>query len=598
MNAKQRSTLQALPTSENVWLCVVRRMPAWVNDGHAKPSRPLLVMIIDVADGTIVGDNVVATGKSLQTIVDQTLQSAMLSPKVSGKMPSRPVGIVFERADVLATQQEELQALGIGTQLEPVMPEVDNLLREMAESIGKGPPISGVIELLAHDLDATRRFFADAAEFYRRAPWQAVFNAHVIEVRFPAQALPQWVVIMGNGGEEFGIALYKSLDALNAQFSDDQVAYLASGSTQTAVTFNKPWDGASFADLDAIEMHGFEIAGEPAYPMLLSMILKGKPKMVPAARADLDTLQALLHVLPDFVLSSQHMDAGKQLPIPAATTVSLAEGYAAPSMALTFPAPGLTNRPPMRGDDAPSAYHPDNIPPELADAFRELEQILGSRAAPPKRSAPATKSATKPTTKKRPAKPIGPKDWVRLKVSLRGSAPLIWRRIEVPADIQLDKLHAVLQAAVGWFNGHLHQFYKRAGRGRDIQFYGMPDPENDLDGPSSIDERTVRLNELIGVREGKLVYEYDFGDSWEHELVIERVIASDQVPSHVRCIDGARACPPEDVGGVYGYRDFLEAIADAGHSQHAELLEWVGGEFDPAAFNPEQVSARMRHIKL
>lgn len=590
MNAKQLSKLQALPASENIWLCVVRRMPAWVDEGRSKPTRPLLVLVIDVADGTIMSDNTAATGKSLQTIVSQTLQAAMQTPRVSDKAACRPVGVVFERADVLATQQADIQALGIGTQLEPVMPEVDALLHEMAASIGQREPITAVIELLEHDLDATQRFFAAAAEFYRRAPWATVFNAHVIEVRTPPEAAPQWAVIMGNGGEEFGVALYKSLDALNAQFTEDQEAYLESGSTQAAVTFNLPWNGTPFADLDAIEMHGFEIAAESAYPMLLRMIMDDRPHMVPVERDDLDTLQALLHVLPDFVQSPQQMDARTHLPKPAAATLPLPEGFATSAIALTFPAPGLIVRPPMRGEDAPRVFRADNIPADLAATFSELEQILERKTNVPAQSASVPRKPIK--------KQAGPNDWVRVKVSLLRSEPLIWRRIEVPADIRLDKLHEVLQRTMGWYDSHLHQFYKRSGLRRDIEFFGLPDPDHDFDGPPTIDERTVRLNELIGVREGKLIYEYDFGDSWEHELVIERVLAPDQVPTHPRGVDGARACPPEDVGGVPGYRVFLEAIADAKHPQHKELLKWVGGSFDPLAFDPDQVSARLRHIKL
>jgi len=148
--------------------------------------------------------------------------------------------------------------------------------------------------------------------------------------------------------------------------------------------------------------------------------------------------------------------------------------------------------------------------------------------------------------------PAAPTSIFQLKVTLEEISPPIWRRILVPSNLTLDKLHAVLQKAIGWTNSHLHQFTMHERR--------IGDPRVDEEaGPQLEDERKVRLGHLLD--EGKrCIYEYDFGDGWTHELLVEKVLVPDERIQYPSCIAGARACPPEDVGGVGGYEDFLEAL--------------------------------------
>jgi len=107
----------------------------------------------------------------------------------------------------------------------------------------------------------------------------------------------------------------------------------------------------------------------------------------------------------------------------------------------------------------------------------------------------------------------------------------------------------------------------------------------------------VRLDQILSVPGRKIVHEYDFGDGWEHTIVLEKIIAPDPKARYPRCLDGARACPPEDCGGIYGYGDFLEAIKNPDHEQHEEMLEWIGGEFDPEEFDPEAVNQSLKSIR-
>ena len=186
------------------------------------------------------------------------------------------------------------------------------------------------------------------------------------------------------------------------------------------------------------------------------------------------------------------------------------------------------------------------------------------------------------TGKPRP-KAGNPQSIHQLKVTLRHISPPVWRRIQVPSDASLGELHFILQTAMGWSDGHLHLFSVRGATyadGRIEAPWGTP-PK---------DENRARLARVapVGTR---LLYEYDFGDGWEHVLVVEEVFPATPGVTYPRCVAGQRACPPEDCGGSPGYTNLLEAVADPDHPEHKELLDWIGAEFDPEAFDPEVVNA-------
>jgi hypothetical protein len=111
-----------------------------------------------------------------------------------------------------------------------------------------------------------------------------------------------------------------------------------------------------------------------------------------------------------------------------------------------------------------------------------------------------------------------------------------------------------------------------------------------------MDERLVLLSEIATTAIRKFVYEYDFGDSWEHEILVEKILPAEAETAYPLCLRGKRACPPEDVGGVWGYEEFLEAIGDPTQEEHESYLEWVGGDFDPEAFDLEETNQRLREI--
>ncbi len=181
----------------------------------------------------------------------------------------------------------------------------------------------------------------------------------------------------------------------------------------------------------------------------------------------------------------------------------------------------------------------------------------------------------------------------KLKVTLAGTRPPIWRRLRVRSDITFRDLHEIIQRAMGWEGYHLHAFRLGDLRVGAPEVGGLEDLE---------DERQIALCEVIPGEGFEFEYEYDFGDGWIHHVLVEEAIAPEALeapeegPLYAECLGGRRACPPEDVGGIWGYAEFLKAIRNPKHPEHEERLEWIGGDFDPEAFDPEAVNARLRAL--
>jgi hypothetical protein len=178
----------------------------------------------------------------------------------------------------------------------------------------------------------------------------------------------------------------------------------------------------------------------------------------------------------------------------------------------------------------------------------------------------------------------------QFKVTLLDTRPPVWRRIQVK-DCTLDKLHEHIQTAMGWTNSHLHHF------GIGGQLYGDPLlMQENFEEMEYKDSTTTRISDIVP-KSGKrfrFEYEYDFGDGWQHEVLFEGCVRAEAGKKYPLCVEGERACPPEDVGGVWGYADFLVAIQNPENEQHDEMLEWVGGSFDPEAFDAATATRRMK----
>lgn len=173
----------------------------------------------------------------------------------------------------------------------------------------------------------------------------------------------------------------------------------------------------------------------------------------------------------------------------------------------------------------------------------------------------------------------------QMQVSIEGISPPIWRQFQVSDDMSLYQLHEVLQIVMGWLNYHLYQFTVNG------RLYGEPDDE--YPGPHVYQAKRARLRTVADDLGDSFTYEYDFGDGWKHHLVVEDVVDPEPGVRYPRCLAGSRACPPEDCGGVYGYRELLEILHDPDHEEYEGMRIWAGEDFDPEAFDFDIVNAAL-----
>jgi hypothetical protein len=177
----------------------------------------------------------------------------------------------------------------------------------------------------------------------------------------------------------------------------------------------------------------------------------------------------------------------------------------------------------------------------------------------------------------------------QFKITLKEIEPVIWRRIVVPATYSFWDLHVAIQDSMGWLDSHLHVFRIDNPRTGKIDEIGIPedDPFEDelvlLPGwELSIVDYFIQPGDRAG-------YEYDFGDSWEHEVVLEGILLKGTKTKYPKCTGGARACPPEDCGGVHGYQEMLKIVRNRSHEEHKSTMEWLGGKYDPKTFDPDSI---------
>ncbi len=175
-------------------------------------------------------------------------------------------------------------------------------------------------------------------------------------------------------------------------------------------------------------------------------------------------------------------------------------------------------------------------------------------------------------------------DIIQLKITLRGTKPPIWRRILVDKSINFLQLHHIILTTMGWGGGHLYEF--------NINGYRIGEPYKDDEGWGGelIDASKKTLDSVISDTKEKFAYTYDFGDSWEHLIKVEKFLQKDENEKYPTCIGGKLNCPPEDCGGVWGFYDLLEIIKNKEHPEHKEMLEWLDGDYDAEHFDEKLVN--------
>jgi len=187
-----------------------------------------------------------------------------------------------------------------------------------------------------------------------------------------------------------------------------------------------------------------------------------------------------------------------------------------------------------------------------------------------------------------PTKKSAPSAIHQIKVTLLGSKPPIWRRLQVPGNASLGKLNQIIQTAMGWTNSHLHDF--------SIRDQSYSDPGFELE--DTLNEKQTTLTDLkLAVKE-HFRFNYDMGDYWQHEVLIEKILEPDpEASTYAVCITGKRACPPEDCGGIYGYDELIDALQNEDHPEHESMLEWIGDGFDPEAFDLDAINRQLKKLK-
>lgn len=178
---------------------------------------------------------------------------------------------------------------------------------------------------------------------------------------------------------------------------------------------------------------------------------------------------------------------------------------------------------------------------------------------------------------------------MQYRVSLEGIKPPIWRRIQVPCTYSFWDLHVAIQDSMGWLDCHLHQFTLPDPLTLDSVTFGIPDEDYCAGMPVVIPGWEVPIAAFFTLLNRKARYLYDFGDSWRHSVVLEKVFPLEKGPKLPVCVGGRRACPPEDCGGVRGYQKFLEILSDPDHEEHPETSQWIGRPFDADTFDRSAV---------
>lgn len=188
----------------------------------------------------------------------------------------------------------------------------------------------------------------------------------------------------------------------------------------------------------------------------------------------------------------------------------------------------------------------------------------------------------------------------QLKITLMGSDPAIWRRVVVPANLKLNRFHDVIQRIMPWTDSHLHHFIvgNVRKRGSELTYYGMVNLDFADPDDQTLNEKKFTLADLASAEKTKIIYEYDFGDGWEHEILVEKILPPDANFTKIVCLAGENACPPDDCGGIGGYYNLLDVLAHPEAPDHEDLKEWIGGEWNPTCFNLAETNAALKKFKV
>jgi len=322
---------RGLKRSNATWQCTARRAPTWITPKEQPPYRPYIVLVLEVEKDLVrtfsIHDERPALG-----VVLQTLLQAMLRPAIGSGGRHRPARILLDDAELVQALTSQLTAMDVRCEYRADLPLMTAALREMEAHINRREPTPGLLSQPGMTVPLVGELYAAAAEYYRQAPWRWLSDSQPIEVRYPSDGRARYALVLGHGGDAFGLSSYESLDDLRKIYTGTKPEQVSKQISAFALVFDEGM-AMSFDDLDAMERYGWPVAGKLAYPWAIKMVPPNRPSALSVSEAL--WLAAALRVVPDFLTGHLHADSG--LPQPAEATYSLPEVHGGQKIALRFP---------------------------------------------------------------------------------------------------------------------------------------------------------------------------------------------------------------------------------------------------------------------
>ena len=290
-----------LPQTTATWQATVRLAPTWVAPKDRPKYRPHLVFVLDTESGAI-RLLMMEEQRPAPEAVLSLLANAIAKPMMGAGGRCRPARILIDDQELAQALAPQLAEIGVGCAYAATLPAIDAVLREMGAHLNRGEERPRLSEVPGITQPLLVEFYAAAAYFYQQAPWRWVDNLAVIEVRYPATGRAVYAVIMGFGGQEFGLAMFLTTNDLRLQYSNLASDQLMQKMTALSVTYGES-DFLPFDDLDAITKHGWPVAGSNSYPLVMKNIPPAK--LVSPSKGELALLAATLRTLPNFI--AQHL---------------------------------------------------------------------------------------------------------------------------------------------------------------------------------------------------------------------------------------------------------------------------------------------------
>lgn len=323
-----------LHQTDEVWESTVRRMRAWITPRNQAPYRPY-IMLTTAQNGNIVGSEIFEHVPSLNQVLN-TLAKMMCHPILGGGRKRRPAIIHMDGEQLAEALAPKLQEVGIRCMYQHTLHDVDQALLSMEQFMSKSEPMPGLLDSPGVTPYLVKGVFEAAAHFYDEAPWRWVDDARPIEVRYPPDSRPRYAVVMGHGGQTYGLAAYDTTDELRELYSGTPPDQLIGRVEWTALLFSEPME-MPFEDLDNTEKYGWPVAGELAYPLLIRITRSGQ--FARPAKSELLWLEAALLAIPAFV--HDHMRTDQDFLRPAEFTLSVNVADIEETIHLRYPVPGF-----------------------------------------------------------------------------------------------------------------------------------------------------------------------------------------------------------------------------------------------------------------